>query len=1391
MKEQYRESDAARVIDNVTFGLMSAEQMKKQSHIHIVNKGLYGQDSKAHVPYGVLDHRMGTSEKDNNCETCKRGLSDCVGHYGYVDLELPCFHIGYFRTCVTILQKICKTCSRILLTDDVKEHYLEVLKRPGMSYLHKKSLNKKINDKTKKMSICIRCGAKNGVVKKCGLLKIVHDKHKRVGRNVHPCITDFLNSFEEVKKFNTEIENLLPKTQEMLNPLTVLRLFTAIPEEDLPLLLMNISVSHPQDLLLTRLLVPPLCIRPSVVSDLKSGTNEDDITMKLTEIIFLNDVIQKHKATNAKMQMIMEDWDFLQLQVTLLINSETSGIPQNMQPKKSMRGFSQRLKGKQGRFRGNLSGKRVDFSGRTVISPDPNMRIDQVAVPVHVAKILTYPTKVTPSNIELMRKLIKNGPDVHPGANFLEQRQTSFKRFLKYGNKEKIAKELKPGDCIERHLMDGDVILFNRQPSLHKLSIQAFYAKVMPHRTFRFNECCCNPFNADFDGDEMNLHLPQTEEAKAEAITLMGSKSNVITPRNGEPLIAAIQDFITAAYLITQKDVFFDRAKACQLAASLVVGSVSKERLDLPPPCIVKPVKLWSGKQIFSLVIRPSKSCNVKANLRTKGKNYSSGEDMCHNDSFIVIHNSQLMCGAVDKGTLGSGSKSQIFYQILRHFGEKQAADAMARLARLCPAYLTNRGFSIGIGDVTPGLGLLHAKENLLTNGYNKCNEYIQQLKEGSLTTQPGCNAEQTLEAVILRELSVIRDHAGKACLQELHPTNSPLTMAICGSKGSFINISQMIACVGQQAISGKRVPNGFEDRALPHFERHCKTPSAKGFVSNSFYSGLTPTEFFFHTMAGREGLVDTAVKTAETGYMQRRLVKSLEDLCCQYDMTVRSSIGEIVQFTFGGDSLDPVNMEGKDKPIDFQSLLAHVCAKHSEHNELSLSGDSIREKSDEILDSEEFKVCSEDFREELRTFLHETGKKTSDTRQKLGLTEDKDVRSSGTKALSQYEVKRLTSTQLQIYLDVCRDKYMRALIEPGTAVGAICAQSIGEPGTQMTLKTFHFAGVASMNITLGVPRIKEIINAAKAISTPIISATLDVDDKQEFARVVKGRIEQTKLGEVSEYIEEVYLPDDCFLLIKLDMDRIALLKLEVDLNSICSSLVMSKLKIKPQHLDCHGDSIICIKPCENSRSSMFYVMQHLKQYVPDVVIKGVPSVSRAVIHIDETGGGVKYKLLVEGNNLRNVMATAGVKATGTTSNNTYEVEKTLGIEAARLTIMNEITYTMRSHGMSIDVRHVMLLADLMTYKGEVLGITRFGLAKMKESVLMLASFEKTADHLFEAAYFGQKDVICGVSECIIMGIPMNVGTGLFKLLHSVDKTQPVSRPLVFDSLDLHLPEYS
>ncbi|XP_029660797.1 DNA-directed RNA polymerase III subunit RPC1 isoform X2 [Formica exsecta] len=1376
VKEQFRETNVASKISHISFEADNMHNMLMQSSVPVITKNLYNEDvERTPVMYGMLDRRMGISGNSGECSTCSKTVHDCVGHFGHMDLELPVFHVGHFKSIIQILQMICKNCAHVLLTQEERKFYLRKIQNPNMGYLMRKALRKQIWEKAKKNTVCPNCKEHNGPVKKTGFLKIVYEKYKNL-KKTDPLIQKKLAEFGKAMKDDPELKNIIEQNYRTvfdlyLYPNVVRELFNRIPVGDVYLLLMDPKCAVPADLILTRIPVPPVCIRPTVLSDLKAGTNEDYLTMKLSEISLINGVIRKQN--NVNINMYNEHWDYLQLHCGLYVNSEMSGIPAHMQPKKFGRGLVQRLKGKQGRFRGNLSGKRVDFSSRTVISPDPNLRIDQVGVPKQVAMTLTYPEKVNPSNIELMRELVRNGPNVHPGANYVQYSNSQDRVYLQYGNRKKAAQNLKNGDIVERHLKDDDLVLFNRQPSLHKLSIMAHRTKVLNHRTFRFNECCCAPYNADFDGDEMNLHLPQTEEAKAEALVLLANKSNLVTPRNGDLLIAATQDFITGGYLLTRKDVFFQKDQV-KLALCFLAGSDASLNVTLPTPAILKPVKLWTGKQIFSLIIRPSAKSPVKANLKARGKTYTNGEEFCINESYVIIRNSELLAGAMDVCTLGSGSKQNIFYILLRDWGEDVATAVMWRLTRLTNHFNFDRGISIGLGDLLANEGLLQARETVLNTHYSKCSEYIQLMEQGQLVCQPGCSEEETLETKILNELSVIRDNVGKACLKELHPTNTPLIMALCGSKGSYINVSQMIACVGQQAINGHRVPNGFENRALPHVLPQLRTPDVKGFVRNSFYSGLGSKEFFFHAMGGREGLTDTAVKTADTGYMQRRLIKSLEDLCIHYDKTVRNSMRDIIQIRYGGDEMDPTYMEGKDCAVDYKRVYDHVRAKSPYENEKSLDADGVRKCTKHMLSAEEYNCFSKEFKEKLTEFMETVALKIERYRKNMN---------SELPVILQLE--RLTVSQLVEFIHTCKEKYMKAVIEPGTAVGALAAQSIGEPGTQMTLKTFHFAGVASMNITQGVPRIKEIINASPKISTPIIIATLAEGTDLEGAERVKARIQKTTLKDITEYIDQVYTRTDFFLMIRLNMDKIKLLKLEVNVNSICNILCTSKLKLTPKNVRAISDSLIVIHPTKQKENSSF-PFRRLMEALPKIVVKGMPSVSRVVVHNDTSGGKTRWKLLVEGDNFRDVMATHGVVGKNTTSNNTIEVFKTLGIDAARTTIMSEIKSVMENHGISIDRRHLMLLADLMTSRGEVLGITRQGLDKMKESVLNLASFEKTSDHLFDSAYYGQKDVICGVSESIIMGIPIPVGTGMFKLLHKADKYEPQKRELLFDDPQFH-----
>ncbi|KAG9025228.1 hypothetical protein FRB95_010388 [Tulasnella sp. JGI-2019a] len=1375
-------SAAPKRIKSIQFSMFSSQEVVKLSEFEVTQRDLYTTGpQRTSTPHGVLDRRLGTSDEHHNCETCGQPASTCVGHYAYIKLVLPVFHIGYFKHIITILQDICKTCARVLLDENDRRLYLKRFRQPNLENLMRQQHSKKVNAACRKVVYCTYCGATNGVVKKAGLLKIIHEKFRQ--KKTHTEMEKWKGTFSAAIENDKAISGLLSRAHEDLNPLKVLDLFRRISAEDCELLGLHPSHGRPEELIWQYLSVPPACIRPSVAQE--SATNEDDITVKLTDIVAQNSFLRVQLAKGAGISQVAELWSALSESVAIYINSETPGLPPTGKP---LRGFCQRLKGKQGRFRGNLSGKRVDFSGRTVISPDPNLRIDEVAVPVRVAKVLTYPERVTDVNMEKLRLAVRNGPDVHPGAVYVVSPGAKLKRFLKFGNRDAVADNLKVGEIVERHIVDGDIVLFNRQPSLHKLSIMCHRAKIRPWRSFRLNECVCNPYNADFDGDEMNMHVPQTEEARTEALELMSVKKNLVTPRNGEPVIAAIQDFITASYLLSRKDRFFDRRQFTQICCYFADADM---HIDIPPPAIIKPVRLWTGKQIFNCMMRPNKSSKILVNLEAKcstmhkpdPKRYPPGmhlaPDMSPNDGWLVIVNSEVMCGGMDKATVGAGKKTSVFGVIMRDYGPDEAAKTMNRLAKLCARWLATYGFSLGINDVIPGPILAEKKNEMVERAYTDCQLLIQKAKMGKLENKPGCDQEQTLEAMISGVLSKVRGDVGDICMKELSRHNAPLIMATSGSKGSTINVSQMVACVGQQIISGHRVPDGFQDRALPHFPKKSREPPSKGFVRNSFYSGLLPTEFLFHAISGREGLVDTAVKTAETGYMQRRLMKALEDLVTMYDLSVRNSTGGVVQFQYGDDGLDPQCLEGEAQPIQYARTWSHAMATCS-RTDRALMPYEVMEITDRELASPRFKnECTAAYIATVRGFvLNNVARRAVKIRERHGMfgaeerQEDWDENTDLTMMAAPEEVAvvdnktKVTEAQLRAFLSICAKKYIKAKIEPGSTVGAVGAQSIGEPGTQMTLKTFHFAGVASMNVTLGVPRIKEIINAAKKISTPIITCKLVSAKSEQSARIVKGRVEKTYLGDIASVIEEAWGADTTYIGIHVDMDAIRKLQLELTMEDIRVAIVAAKkLKIKMHS--------VLEDPMHKNRinvyvdgDSKYYQLRALKRALPGVVVKGITTVARAVINIldknSDRGKAGDKELLVEGYGLRQVMTTEGIIGEETTSNHVMEVQTVLGIEAARRKIIDEIQYTMSSHGMSIDPRHVMLLGDVMSYKGEILGITRFGVAKMKDSVLMLASFEKTTDHLFDAAAYGKSDSIAGVSESIIMGNPANnCGTSL------------------------------
>ncbi|KAL5785731.1 hypothetical protein ACOSQ2_008123 [Xanthoceras sorbifolium] len=1370
-KQPYFDDAGPRKIKSMQFSMMSGAEIMAAAEVQ-VHLGKYYHKDKVPIVGGLLDPHMGPANKSGICATCHGDFKDCPGHYGYFNLFLPVYNVGFMSTIVYILKCICKSCSRILLDEETSKMYLKMMRNPQINALRKSELVKTIVQKCNptKYRVCSRCGYINGKVKRV-LLTIIHNRSE-------------VNDIKDSQSAISHIKG--SQSSYNLNPIDSLNLLKRMTDEDCEIL--NLS-ERPEKLIIMSIAVPPIPIRPSVIMN-SSESYENDITERMRKIILANANLRKQLLDSVDASRCLTAWDDLQFEVAQYINSDVRGIPFPSEDSKPLAGLLQRLKGKKGRFRGNLCGKRVEYTCRTVISPDPNLKITEVAIPIEVAQILTYPERVTRYNIEKLRQCVRNGPYKYPGARMVTY-PDGLERFLIDKVRIRVADELKINCIVQRHLEDGDAVLFNRQPSLHRMSFMCHRVRIMPWRTLRFNESVCNPYNADFDGDEMNIHVPQTEEARTEALMLMGVQDNLCTPKNGEILVASTQDFLTSSFLITRKDTFYDRADFSLMCCYMGDGM---DLIDLPTPAIHKPIELWTGKQIFNVLLRTHASMRVYLNLTVKEKTYSNklirtegGEEiqvetMCPNDGFVYIRNSELISGQLGKATLGNGNKDGLYSVLLRDYSPHAASVCMNRLAKLSARWIGNHGFSIGIDDVQPKEELSDKKRKLISENYEVCNVKIKEFNEGKLQLKPGCDSAQTLEAAITAILNRIREDAGKECMKGLPWKNSPLIMSQCGSKGSPINISQMVVCVGQQSVGGRRAPDGFIDRTLPHFPRKSKAPAAKGFVANSFYSGLTACEFFFHTMGGREGLVDTAVKTADTGYMSHRLIKGMEELCIQYDNTVRDASGRIVQFLYGDDGMDPAQMEGKSgDPLNFGRLLMKMEATCPARGHKYLSPQEISEIVEKQLAGYGMNpdnTCFEAFINSLQKFIERRRDKLEQT---LQLVEDfSGDRKSKILENVAHKISGITEGQLERFIETCFSRYHLKRLEAGTAIGVIGSHSIGEPATQMTLKTFHFAGVASMNITQGVPRINEIVNGSKNIRTPIISAELECDDNANFARVVKGRIEKTILGQIAKSIKIVMTSRKAAVVITLDMKAIQDAYLCVDADMVKESILIflgkmrrgHNLKLERQNITVLDVTKLEIVPPVDKRK-IHFELHYLKKVLPMVIVKGINTVKRAVITEKETEKKKsnenekmkkKYRLLVEGTGLLVVMGTDGIDGRNTMSNDVIEMFKTLGIEAARTCIIDQIRETMKHHGLNIDIRHLMLLADVMTCWGEVLGITIHGIKKMDKSVLMLSSFERAADHLFNASVNGKEDKIKGVNECIIMGIPMQLGTGILKV---------------------------
>jgi len=822
-------------VGSIKFRILSPQVIEAMSVVKVVNPELYDADGYP-IDGGLMDLRMGVINPGMRCRTCGERVKECPGHFGFVKLARPSIHVKYVPWIYRLLKITCRDCGRVMLSDeeiDKLKAELKTDKPLELLFVARKMGSPKTASNRKK---CPHCSVKK--------------KQIRLNKPY---------TFYEGKK--------------KLTPIDIREWLERVSDEDLMLSGFNPLAGRPEWMILTLVPVPPVTVRPSIT--LESGTkSEDDLTHKLGDLVRANQRLYENLSAGAPEIIIDDLWDLLQYHVTTFFDNNISQIPPaRHRSGRPLKTLSARIKSKQGRFRKNLAGKRVDFSARSVISPDPFIKINEVGIPKLMALELTIPERVNEWNVNWLKTFIKNGSVKYPGANYVITPDGKRKKITPE-SQEVILEELEPGYVVERHLINGDPVLFNRQPSLHRMSMMVHKTRILDNKTLRLNLCVCPPYNADFDGDEMNLHVPQSPEARAESRMLLDVTKHLVTPRYGLPLIGLINDHILGAYLLTQDDVRLSREEAMNL---LMIAGVSTELKS----------KEVTGRELFSFLLPK----DFDFELKTSDGNH------------VQIKKGKLVSGYINKKCVGAGD-GLLLQHLIRSYGPKVAADFINKATILFIMYLQSVGVTIAPSDSDLPVEGVKKIKSTLDYYKGKVRALIEDYRAGKIMAYPGKTKRETLEFKILASLSKARNKCTHIVQDHLND-NGTVLIAESGARGKLLNLSMVAACIGQMALRGKRIIKGYYERALPHFDRNDLSAEPHGFSSHGYKAGLNVYEFFFHSIAGRNSLMDTSMRTPKSGYLQRRLINALQDIKVGFDGTVRDSNDHIIQFKYGEDGVD------------------------------------------------------------------------------------------------------------------------------------------------------------------------------------------------------------------------------------------------------------------------------------------------------------------------------------------------------------------------------------------------------------------------------------------------------------------------------------------------------
>lgn len=1399
------------------------DEIRALAVVRITHAGTYDRG----VPKleGLNDPRLGLVDHTIRCPTCFK--SNCDQHYGYIELARPVYRVGIINTVIMILRMLCRECAKPKFSFSENDTG-QVFIGPAITSKNAKERLRIISDLCRNKLTCTSCGAPQPL----------YTRRARA----------FIDATYRLKELSNEfVKARGPKYLKFLKARFMPDDAAAMLHHMDPETRKCLELDRPEALVAHLQIVPPPNIRPSNFVGETKVRSENDMTCALQDIVRANGELKEHlDSKNEKNYELL--YDRLQVMVSGLVNNaiKKSAAQSGLLPmiaatsKRKIIDLRTRLNGKKARVRGNLNGKRVDQSARTVISGDSSYDIDVLGVPSTIMNKLTFPEAVNDQNLKELCACVARGAYVNNGALAVKppNHATDTVFWLPILDREgriELASQLQPGWIVERHLRENDWILFNRQPTLWKASMMAFRCKRVEGLTIRVPLVVTRAFNADFDGDEMNLHSLQGYEAIAEAQELMRVDNQIITPQSGNVVIGLVQDSLVGAWRLSAQDVFFNLpealdllmamhyevpGKSCGLSDFEYTSSVDSKTLprstfDLKQPAIFykrdgKLNYLWTGKQLASTLIPTS--------INTQSDSASEPMKDFNSASGLLVREGLILCGRLSKTSLGASNKGLI-QGIWRLYGPGGAHKFISDAQRLFVKHLCHDGPTQSIMDCLAGSETIVM--DLLSRDLGRSDAILAlNLPEEVKEAKSLSILQETLRAV---GSSVLKDVTSDCALADC--VNS-------GSKGNVMNIAQIGGCVGQQTVYGRRIPikhTRLGPRTLIYYAPGDLRAEARGFIANSYLRGLSPIETFEHQMAGREGIVATAVNTSETGYNQRRMIKGQESQKLGYDGMVRVSDNKIVQTSYGGDDLDGSRLERirfgwliKDEraPIDsvvyeldivqraIRMAKAHIAWTANLYKELDPTfacGVNIKA----ILSFQASHMPSSSNPKYLRALLSEIL-----TLHKRHHSAQRPMWNSSIVALilQGAELCHLLNTET---IKKIVEVYAKAMINPGEGVGALGASSIGEPSMQKTLNTFHYAGIADKNVTItGLPRFKQLINGVDTYETANMTAELrSFEDSKSALQISKVMLSEILDGDIilsrrntlssyfnafgtqrgpfaSKFGPTTSLEANC-LTMKFNWTFCARknLTLETIAKSLRAQFSFDAIVLKRPfwvsgfHID------IVLAPWISGAKEISEALKIQHQ------VRGLDYVRNAIVFQEPRWTTKESKLVktsnhvveTEGSNVVHLAACAFIKPETVRTNNVMEAFALLGISAGIMVLQSELHLVLSFDGSYIDPRHTWLLADTMGRNGTLAAMNRHHMLDLGSSLLQEASFERSLEVFEEGAAHGRSDNLVGATERIIVGQPVGIGTGFVEIIKTQatpQTTQVMVKPIEYSNFE-------